>query len=208
MKLLLTSTGLTHPEIIQAFLEFVEKLPKKIKIAFVSTAARSKEELSFVEESINELTDLGIENILSIDVNRVSPKEILICDAMYVCGGNTFYLLNEVRCSGFDKIIKQFINSNKLYVGVSAGSILVTPTIEIAQVEPADPNDVGISDLTGLNIVGFEISPHTPEIISWENIDKFMKRKTTKLYAISDKTAIKLLGDSLEIIGERKYKSF
>ena len=79
---------------------------------------------------------------------------------IYVCGGNTFYLLYKIQESGFDKIIKQFVESGKLYFGVSAGSYVVCPTIEMAYWKHPDRNDVGLEDLTGLSIVPFLITVH------------------------------------------------
>ena len=208
MRLLLTSTGLSHPDTTQAFLELIARPPAETKVAFVPTAARSVEELHYVNESKKELLGLGINNIFDVDLKNTPADQVLSADILYVCGGNTFYLLNAVRQTGFDKTIKQFVDSDKLYLGVSAGTILVTPSIQIAAVEPFDPNDVGLTDLTGLNLVDFEISVHTPEIVSLENVEKYTQNHKTKLYAISDQTALKVVDNQVEVIGARQFQIF
>ena len=49
----------------------------------------------------------------------------------------------------------------KTYVGVSAGSILATPTIEVAGWKGLDdPNVVELENLRALNLVNFHIFPH------------------------------------------------
>lgn len=202
MKLLLTSTGLASPKIKVTFLSLLPKNPKEIKVAFVPTASRTEEELSYVQESEDELVTIGIqkENITEINLDYiVTYEEIKDCDLMYVCGGNTFYLTKKIRETGFDKTMEMFIRANKLYIGVSAGSIIPTPSINAAFIEPADENDVGLRDFRGLGWVDFEVSPHVPEIVSYENTEKYSKTTRNKVYAIDHNSGI-LIQDGMAII--------
>ena len=118
-KLLLTSTGLANQNITNQFLQIIDKPVSQIKIIFVPTASRTDEEIKYVHESKKELLDLGIlENnikILNLD-SPVSFQEVEDFDVIYVCGGNTFYLLKKVRETGFDKIIIEFAKTDKLYL--------------------------------------------------------------------------------------------
>lgn len=41
-------------------------------------------------------------------------------------GGDTRYLLERIKETSFDMIVKKMIYTNKVYVGVSAGSIIAT----------------------------------------------------------------------------------
>lgn len=211
MKLLLTSTGLTHPEIKNAFKELAGVNLLNVVVALVPTASRSIEELEYVKRSQEELINIGIlaTNIKIVDfANKADGKIMRDCNILYVCGGNTFHLLNEVKKNGYETEIKKFINKNKLYVGVSAGTLLVTPNIRIANTEPADPNDVYLKDFSSLGIVSFEISPHSPEMVPFESVEKYAKENKTKIYAISNRTALKVEDDKLEIVGEGNYRLF
>ena len=60
MKLLLTSAGFENPNIGKEFLKLVDKPANEIKILFIPTAARSKEEQDYANKSKQELYDLGI----------------------------------------------------------------------------------------------------------------------------------------------------
>jgi dipeptidase E len=91
--------------------------------------------------------------------------------------------------------------SGKVYVGVSAGSIIITPNISIAEVEPADPNNVGLTNLTGLNIVDFEVSPHVPEMVSYENVEIYSKTTKNKIYAIDHNSAVLVRDAKIEMVG-------
>lgn len=85
-----------------------------------------------MEEEFQTILDLGIlkENITEHKIgNEININEF---DVMYMMGGNTFYLLNIIRKTGFDKNIKEFINSGKIYVGSSAGSEILGNSIDVA----------------------------------------------------------------------------
>ena len=73
-------------------------------------------------------------------------------------GGNTFYLLKELREKNLVEKIIQAINNGVIYIGSSAGSIILGKTIETAL--PYDENWVGLEDFSGLNIVDEIIIPH------------------------------------------------
>src|SRR3989344_392647 len=119
-KILLTSDGFVNPKISRRFLELAGKDTKDIKIFFIPTASRGEHEMSYVYESEKELLDLGILKEHIIWANSLEDIETKDYDVMYVCGGNTFYLLNEIRKAAFDKKIIDFVNIGKVYVGVSA----------------------------------------------------------------------------------------
>jgi len=197
-KLLLTSTGFANENIINQFNKLIDKPISQIKILFVPTAARSQEELKYVEESKKELFELGIlkTNLRIINLDKpVLFEEVKNFDMIYVCGGNTFYLLKKIRESGFDKVIKKFVALGKLYFGVSAGSILVCPNIEIAK--PFDENDINLTDLTGLNLIDVVVSPHYC-LEDKSIIDSFKKKN--KVIPLTDNQALLILGDKIKLI--------
>ena len=199
-KLLLTSTGLANQNVTNQFLQIIDKPVSQIKIIFVPTASRSEEELNYVAESKKELLDLGIleNNIKTLNLDKpVSFQEVENFDVIYVCGGNTFYLLKKVRETGFDKVIIEFAKTDKLYFGVSAGSILVCPNIDIAS--PFDENDVNLTDLTGLNLTDVIVSPHYKDeekII----IDDFKKKSQYKVVPLTDNQALLVLDGETKIV--------
>jgi len=96
--------------------------------------------------------------------------------------------------------------SGKLFVGVSAGSILATPTIGISTVEPADPNNVNLTDLTALNMVDFEVSPHTNDEVSIEGVKAYAKTAKNPVYAIDDNSAVLVENGNVSVVGEGKWE--
>lgn len=199
-KLILTSTGFASQNISNRFLSLINKPVSKIKVIFVPTAARSEEELKYINEAKKELLDIKIQenNIKTLNLNNpIKYEEIKDYDAMYVCGGNTFYLLKKVRESGFDKAITEFVKKDKLYFGVSAGSIIVCSNIEIAS--PCDENDVNLKDLKGLNLVDVIVSPHYCEK-ERQDVEKFKKKSKIPVITLTDSQALLVIDDNKEII--------
>ena len=199
-KLLLTSTGLANKNIANQFLQIIDKPVSQIKIIFVPTASKSKEELKYVQESKKELLDLGIfeNNIKTINLDKpTSFQEVENFDVIYVCGGNTFYLLKKVRETGFDKVIIEFVKTDKLYFGVSAGSILVCPTIDIAN--PFDENDVNLTDLTGLNLTNVIVSPHYNDKEK-TIINDFKKKSQYEVVPLTDEQALLVINKKIKIV--------
>ena len=199
-KLLLTSTGLANKKITNLFLGIINKPVYQIKVIFVPAAARSKEEWNYVGESKRELLSLGIleSNIKTLSLDKpVSFKEVKGFDVTYVCGGNTFYLLKKVRETGFDKVIIEFVKTDKLYFGVSAGSILVCPDTSIAS--PFDDNDVNLTDFTGLNLTDIVVSPHYDKKEK-PIIDKFKKKSPYKVIPLTDNQALLVINSDTKIV--------
>ncbi len=199
-KLLLTSTGLANLNITNQFLQIIGKPVSQVKIIFVPTASRSEEELKYVQKSKKELLDLGIleNHIKTLNLDKpVSFQEVENFDVIYVCGGNTFYLLKKVRETGFDKVIIEFAKTDNLYFGVSAGSILVCPNIDIAS--PFDENDVSLTDLTGLNLIDVIVSPHYKDEEK-AIIDDFRKKSQYKVVPLTDEQALLILDGETKIV--------
>ena len=203
-KLILTSNGFENPKIIPEFLKIVGKPASKIKILFIPVASRTKEELHYVDESKEELLKLGIknENIIYYNLKGVIGNNNLNnFDVVYVCGGNTFYLSYKLKESGFDEKLKKLIQKGVVYVGVSAGTVLAGPNIEIAGADKSwDENDVNLKNFEGLNLTSKIISPH---YTSKEEkiILKFEKEKNVRVLRLKDNQALIIFGDKEKLVG-------
>jgi dipeptidase E len=198
MKLLLTSAGFLNKEVSDIFLSLLKKPAKQINIIFIPTASRTELELKYVDESIQELINLGITNITTLNLDhKVKVEEINNADVIYVCGGNTFYLLQKIRESSLDQLLPIF---NGVYVGVSAGSIVVGPSIEVSNLPPADKNDTNLSNLTGINLVDFAVSPHfdKKDLVTVEN---FKNQVNYEIIVLTDNQAVLVENGERKIIG-------
>jgi peptidase E len=173
MKLLLTSSSLVHgPRLIDALhtLLLPRAGPWRIcHIVTASLAGRPAADRSWATELwvADEERHLQAHGFLcqSLDIAGWSglalAEHLADYDALYIQGGNTFHLLDQMRRSGADRIIRELVAHGTVYCGVSAGSIVAGPEIGIAGWSPDwDRNEVGLTDLTGLRLVPVIISPH------------------------------------------------
>ncbi len=132
MKVLLTSAGFENKKLEKLFLELIGKESKDIKVVFIPTAAVTADAVLVLQKCMQDLLSAGIfkDNILVYDMHKVLPLEKLLSyDAIYVCGGNTKYLLDRVLENNFDIVLKEYIRNGGVYVGVSAGSLITTQSI-------------------------------------------------------------------------------
>lgn len=197
---MLTSSGLENKVLKDKFLELVDKPAADIKVLFVPTAANVQENTSYVDKDKKDILKIGItsENFIEYDLDKdVSNISLDEIDVIYVEGGNTFYLLDKVRKTGFDKKIKEMVEKGVVYVGVSAGSILVGPNIGLAG--PFDPNDFGVTDYTGVNLTDKVICPHYNEK-NEAFINKFKEKDNYEIVRLNDGQALVVEGKREEVI--------
>lgn len=204
-KLFLTSAGFENPLVKKQFLKLIDKPPSEIKVIFVPTAARTRQELHYVKESKKELLSAGVRdpNIKTLKLNhKILYKEVASFDVIYVCGGNTFYLLDKVKKSGFDRVINRFVEERGLYVGVSAGSTIAGPSVEIAGWGvDKDVNKIGLTDFAGLNLTDVAIFPHYEKNRHKLEVERFRRKVNYTVRALTNNQALLLLNNKTKIIG-------
>lgn len=125
-------------------------------------------------------------------------------DALHLSGGNTFYFLSTIRKRNFINMIRSYVMNNGILIGVSAGSILMTNSIELAGFgDYADQNFVGITDLSSLGLVNFEFLPHwNGSTDGTELLRKYSKMKDTIIYACRDNDGIIVNNDKVKLMGQ------
>ncbi len=81
-------------------------------------------------------------------------------DVVYVAGGYTYYLLEQMRMTGFDLVLTDFIDRGGMYIGASAGALIAGPDIEpCARLD--DPEyGPSLTSTKGLGLVDIVPMPH------------------------------------------------
>lgn len=201
--LLLTSNGMQMKDDI---IKLLQKPAYDVTVAFITTAAKPEENLDYVQRDWRIMKeDMGF-NIEEFDIEGKTEvqvmKELELKDIIFVEGGNTFYLLNAMRRCNFEKVIRKLLKQGKVYIGVSAGSIVAGRTIKTAGWF-GDQNVAGIRNLKGLNLVPFDIfvhyKPEHGEIIRQKIANPRKRAKNLKI--ITDEQAILVQGKEVDLIG-------
>lgn len=81
-------------------------------------------------------------------------------DIIYVSGGNTFYLLQELKRSKADELISKQIKKGKTYIGESAGAIILSPNISYIKTMDDSKAATELNTYEALNLVNFYPLPH------------------------------------------------
>ena len=127
-------------------------------------------------------------------------------DVLLVNGGDPLYLCYWMRQSGLADLLPSL---DIVYVGLSAGSMIMTPRIGQFFVEWTSP--VGGGDET-LGVVDFSIFPHLdhPELPynTTANAEKWAAGIGVPAYAIDDETALMVTDGRVEVVSEGRWKQF
>lgn len=204
--LLLTSGGM--PYMKDEIIQLLQKPAYDVTVAFINTASKPEEDTSYVQRDLDIMREMGF-NVEEIDLEGKTEAQVLtlleLKDIIYVEGGNTFYLLNAMRKCNFEKVLRKLLKHGKVYIGVSAGSIVAGRTIQTAdRFGTGNRERFGVKNLKGLNLVPFDIFVHyTPEFadIIKQKI-KNPRKRLKKLRILTDEQAILVQGKEVSLIGE------
>lgn len=206
-KMLLTSSGLTNKTLRNDFFDLVGKKPENISVAYVITASIPEDDIIIIRQGEEELKNMGMGSVEEIDIRDTEDSwlsKMEKADVIWIAGGNTYYLLDFAKKSGFSQEISKILD-NKLYVGVSAGSILAGPDISNAgwDVGTKDENSTELTDFTGLSLVDFSVFPHYDKSEK-NDLKKYHSKVNYPLYAIDNDDAIEVIDGSIKVVGEGK----
>jgi len=136
------------------------------------------------------------------DLSGRSLPELNKYQAVYIGGGNTFYLMDSIRRTGFYKQLKAYIKGGGIVYGGSAGAIVLGKDIRTAQFGNfSDKNNVGLKNLEGFDLLnGLSIKCHYKSDNDTQ-IMKHLKHKKTNVLALPEETGVQLSGKNVKIIG-------
>ena len=153
MKLYLTSAGIN---VLDELIPLLPFHPSGHTACYITTAGNLEGNPPWMDEEIEaiEKSSLAVRRIdlakLSADV---MADKFQGCDVIWVGGGNTYYLLQEVRRSGFDDFVVERIADGVPYVGTSAGSLILAPNIECIKYAEEHPDlKLSLESYDGLNV--------------------------------------------------------
>lgn len=205
MKLFLTSSTITK-NLVKDFEDLLGKSIIGLKVAFVPDAADgvpSNNDKSWVEEERQDLIDWYAWDITDFNLKELNPedlKKLRSFEVIFVNGGFSGHLANMMRKSGFDKILPQLLEEGIVYVGSSAGSMVMSGIQEASSWYLGEPEPEAI-DIPGLGYIDFQIYPHVKDE-TIETIKAHCKPNYT-YYLLRDGTAISINKTRLQVCGEK-----
>lgn len=159
-----------------------------------------------LNSEMEALENMGFK-VNSIDLAILEPDDLeqafSECDLFWVCGGNTLYLLQEVRRSGFDNFVTKKIKEGIPYVGSSAGSILLGPDIEFERFACDITQAPNLTSFEGLNLFPFSTYVHFDATWAkdvYEEILKFSLDNSKSFITLRDDQFIYVTGEKWQVI--------
>jgi dipeptidase E len=223
VRLLLTSAGIKNASIHDALVDLLDKPVAESSALCIPTAmyghpqvgpgegawrfiSGRQPETPMCELGWKSLGVLELTALPSIDEERWVPK-VRETDVLLVSGGDALYLCHWMRQSGLADLLPAL--SETVYVGLSAGSMVMTPRIGADFVGWEPP--AGGDDST-LGFVDFSIFPHLDHEDMPENTMADAQRWAADIpgpaYAIDDHTAVKVSDGSVDVVSEGHWKLF
>jgi dipeptidase E len=182
------------------------------RVVFIPTASLPEKITFYVGEDKKALQKLGM-LVEELEISTAALDEIKCklsdADYIFVSGGNTFFLLQELRRTGTDKLIAEHIERGGLYIGASAGSMILCPNIEYVKLMDDMGAAPGLNgNFDALGIVNFSIVPHCENFPFKKVAEKIMTTYSDKLdlRPIANHQAVTVKGDTVEIISVEPKK--
>lgn len=133
------------------------------KVAFIPTASLHEGYTGYVGSARKLFKKLGA-SVTEIDISTEAYSTIQAvfedADVIYFTGGNSFFLMDRLRKTETDELLKKELANGKLMIGESAGAIICAPTIQYIEQMDEKPEDYSQEDNEGLDLIDFYVLPH------------------------------------------------
>ena len=168
-----------------------DKDKSQVKWAYITTAGNDVPVIDYLVRTKEALDKLAWD-YTEYDISGKSAEEISEFlkdkDAIFMQGGNTYYLLKQARACNLKNVLEKFLAEGKVYVGTSAGSYIMCPDIEVMNWKDSSRfNRHGLTDLTALGLVPFRLFCHfNRHLDDQEKIKELVKKSEYPAYILND----------------------
>jgi dipeptidase E len=219
MKFLLTSAGIKNTSIHNALVGLLGKPIAESSALCISTANYAQlggagHAWRFISgrEPETPMCELGWKSLGVLELTALPSigEELWVpmvreTDVLLVNGGDTLYLCYWMRQSGLAELLPSL---HAVYVGLSAGSLVMAPNIAERFVRWTPP--IGGNETLGL--VDFAMFPHLDNEMmpdfSMADAERWAVGMPVSAYAIDDQTAIQVVDGVVEVVSQGHWKQF
>lgn len=192
-------------DVAQIFVNFANENLAGKTVTFIPTAALPDKLDFHIKYSMELLSKMGLivdELEISTATHLDMVKKLENNDYIYVTGGNAFFLLQEMNKSGAGNLIKAQIKAGKLFIGESAGAILLSPDIEYSKDTDNPLIAPQLKTFEALNIIDFYPVPHYKNAPLKEAVETVISKYGAKLPLVpfSNSQAILITGKEKQIV--------
>ncbi|WP_314579971.1 Type 1 glutamine amidotransferase-like domain-containing protein [uncultured Streptococcus sp.] len=179
------------------------------QVLFIPTAGNVEDYRGYIDEALQTFEDLGFQvEVLDISAcdRETAQAKIFQSKLLYVSGGNTFYLLQELKKKQLMSLIKEQIADGMIYVGESAGAVITAEDIDYIRL--MDDKEVAgeLSDTVALKEADFYLLPHVGEEPFAESAKAILETYGDKLnlLPLNNRQAVLVEGEEMKVLEENK----
>lgn len=166
----------------------------------------------YAGQAKNRFAAMGL-GLSSIHIAPNALAAVNQAEAIFIGGGNTFRLLNELYRYELISAIRERVNEGMVYIGSSAGSNVAAPTIKTTNDMPI----VQPPSFDSLGLVSFQINPHylDPDPTSThkgetreERILQFLEENATPVIGLREGTMLRVENGKTSLKGTTSARVF
>ena len=182
--------------------KFVATVGKAKPILYIPLAIDKKrypypECFKWINKTFNPLGLKKIELWTEKELKQKPESELKQFGGIYIGGGNTFYLLQELKDSGFLSKLDKLIKKDVPVYGGSAGAIICGKTILTSH----DENFVGLKNFDGMNLVNnFDLWCHYEPSMDNE-ILQYKQKYGLNVIALPEDCGLYVTNEIIEVVG-------
>lgn len=148
--------------------------------------------------------DISLEEPFLWDHPLKTPdlEKLFSYDGIHLSGGDTVQFLSLLRANGWLGFLRDFADAGKVLIGISAGAILMTPSIDTTfDGMYADERPSGHFDFAALHLVDFAFLPHHEDTLALRCHELASELQRT-LYACKDGAGLLVQHGQVHQIGD------
>ena len=187
--------------------EEIVKMTDKTNPNFLFIGLASSFSDSYYDTMKKIYKDLGCTPVYLKKKNMINNPDLVEekinnADIIYICGGDTIKLINDVREYKLDKQLKKAYENGTVIAGISAGAILISKEgFSDAKILRGESNKHEF--VKGLNLVDISICPHYHENDKkTKELKEIINNK--QVYGLENCTALKIIDNKQEVIKSNK----
>lgn len=168
------------------------------KTAFISILKQRDQ----FEQYSPHLVEYGFQDSEFLEItNELTSQDLTEFDILYLHGGDPFKTLQQIRSSGFYRLLQDFYKSQKLIITTSGSSMVLAKDISILLAFYPKSKKKSSDDMIGLNLFPHVVLPHFDRYEKKRGLEIIkVESKTDKIYALYDGSAIVYHDNKIEII--------
>jgi dipeptidase E len=217
--MLLTSNGIRNGVLKSALADLVGKRFAAARVVFTPTASvAAPGDHGWFIEDLSQLHGLGWREFDILELNGL-PRPMVLkrlrqADVIYSEGGNHYHLANSIIANGLAEEMADIL-AEKVYVGVSAGSMIFSKNLSEQTGEAFDEQD----DLRILGetmarspfgLFDWYLKPHLNSRSFPNRTPAWFEKAAAKLdcpvYAIDDDSAVRVRGDEIDVVSDGEWR--